>query len=189
MTTSPPFEGTFVIERYTLTAQALHWFTAALMFTVLPLAWVMVSMKESSPARGLLFTMHKSVGLTILALAAVRLLWRARFSAPPLRQFGHWEARVILISHWLLYFVMVAMPISGYLLSAAGGHPVSYFGLFTLPGLEKNELLSHAADWFHVMVGQWAVYALIVLHIAGTSWHVAVRRDGALERMLPEQNA
>jgi cytochrome b561 len=189
MTTSPPFEGTFVIERYTLTAQALHWFTAALMFTVLPLAWVMVSMKETSPARGLLFTMHKSVGLTILALAAVRLLWRARFSAPPLRQFGRWASWVVLISHWLLYFVMVAMPISGYLLSAAGGHPVSYFGLFTLPGLEKNELLSNAADWFHVMVGQWAVYALIVLHIAGTSWHVAVRRDGALERMLPVQKA
>jgi cytochrome b561 len=84
---------------------------------------------------------------------------------------------------------MVAMPISGYLLSAAGGHPVSYFGLFTLPGLPKNEALSHGADWFHVMIGQWAVYALIILHIAGTAWHVAIRRDGALERMLSEQKA
>jgi cytochrome b561 len=82
----------------------------------------------------------------------------------------------------------MAMPISGYLLSAAGGHPVTYFGLFTLiPGLPKNEALSHGADWFHVMVGQ--CYALILLHVAGTGWHVSIRRDGALERMLPEQNA
>jgi cytochrome b561 len=74
MTTSLTIEAdTTASERYTLTAQALHWVTAALMFTVLPLAWVMVSMKDTSPSRGLLFTMHKSVGLTILALAAVRL--------------------------------------------------------------------------------------------------------------------
>ena len=79
------------------------------------------------------------------------------------------------------------MPVSGCLLSAAGGHPVSYFGLFTLPGLPKNEGLAGAADWMHVAVGQWAVYALVLLHLAATAWHVAVRRDGVLERMLPAQ--
>jgi cytochrome b561 len=88
----------------------------------------------------------------------------------------------------LLYFVMIAVPVSGYLLSAAKERPVSYFGLFTLPALPKNEALSHAADWAHVAVGQWLVYALILLHALGTAWHVRVRRDGALDRMLPEQN-
>jgi cytochrome b561 len=176
------------IGRYTTTAQFLHWLTAVLMFTVLPLAWVMVSMKDNSPYRGLLFTLHKSVGLTILALAALRVIWRAFHSPPPLRQFGPWEGKVVLTSHWLLYFAMVAMPISGYLLSAAGGHAVTYFGLFTLPGLPKNEALSHAADWVHVVVGQWLVYALILLHLLGTAWHIAIRKDGALDRMLPQQS-
>jgi cytochrome b561 len=177
------------LERYTATAQFLHWLTAVLMFTVLPLAWVMVSMKDNSPYRGVLFTLHKSVGLTILAIAAMRVLWRAIYSPPPLRQFGPLEAKMVLTSHWLLYFAMIAMPISGYLLSAAGGHAVSYFGLFTLPGLPKSEALSHAADWVHVAIGQWLVYALIALHLVGTGWHVAVRRDGALDRMLPQQKA
>jgi len=92
-------------------------------------------------------------------------------------------------SHWLLYLVLVGMPVSGYLLSAAAGHTVSYFGLFTLPGLPRDEALAHGAEWLHVAVGQWAVYALVLLHLLGTAWHVAVRRDGVLERMLPEQDA
>jgi len=178
-----------VTGRYTSTAQVLHWLTALLMFTALPLAWVMVSLKDNSPSRGLLFTLHKSVGLTILALAMMRIVWRAFYAPPPLRQYGPWEAKFVLASHWLLYFAMIAMPVSGYLLSAAGGHPVTYFGLLTLPGLAKNEPLSHAADWVHVAVGQWLVYALILAHLLGTAWHVAVRRDGALDRMLPRQRA
>ena len=70
---------------------------------------------------------------------------------------------------------------------AAGGNPVSYFDLFTLPGLARNDALRHAAVWVHVVTGQWLVYALIALHILATAWHVAVRRDGVLDRMLPDQ--
>ncbi len=173
--------------RYTLTAQALHWITAALMFTVLPLAWVMVNMPRDAPSRGLLFTLHKSIGLTIVALVAVRLLWRATHPAPALVGLARWEAVTASASHWLLYLIMIGMPVSGYLLSAAGGHPVTYFGLLTLPGLPKNEALAHAATRAHVAVGQWAVYALILLHVGATVWHVAVRRDGVLNRMLPPQ--
>src|SRR5690349_11965734 len=93
--------------RYTTTAQFLHWLTAVLMVTVLPLAGVMVSMKAKTPCGRLLFTLHKSVGLTILALAAMPVIWSAFHSPPPLRQFGPWEGRVVLTSHWLLYFAMV----------------------------------------------------------------------------------
>ena len=68
--------------RYTATAQALHWVAGALMFAVVPLAWVMVIMGHDAPQRSLLFTLHKSIGLTILVLAAARLLWRPRPPAP-----------------------------------------------------------------------------------------------------------
>jgi cytochrome b561 len=158
------------------------------MFAVLPLGWVALHMSKDDSLKGLMFTLHKSVGLTIFALVAIRILWRARNPAPPLQNgLAPWIARTAVASHWLLYLIMFCMPISGYVVSAAGGHPVSYFGLFTLPGLAKNEALEHAATTAHVVVGQWAVYALVLLHVGATTWHVAVRRDGVLNRMLPPQ--
>ena len=83
------------IGNYTLAAQALHWITAALMFTLLPLAWVMVSMPRTAANRELIYTLHKSLGLTVLALVAARLIWRAIHPAPPLPgSLGHPAARI-----------------------------------------------------------------------------------------------
>jgi cytochrome b561 len=174
--------------RYTLTAQALHWITAALMFVVLPIAWVMVNVPKSAEFRDLLFTLHKSVGLTIVLLVAVRIAWRAQHPAPPLEVgLARWEKVAASGSHWVLYVVLVGMPISGYLLDAAGGYSISYFGLFSVPLLPKSPALASAATWVHVAVGQWLVYTLIFLHIAASIWHISVRRDGVLDRMLPPQ--
>ena len=176
--------------RYTATAQALHWIVAILMFAVIPLAWVMVNMPRTAPSRETLYTLHKSVGITILALVAVRLAWRAAHPAPPLPgKMAQWERRMAFASHWLLYAILIGMPVSGYLLSASGGNPVSYFGLFALPSLPKDPAVSDTARWVHAAVGQWLVYALIVLHLVATAWHAAIRRDGVLDRMLPEQKS
>jgi cytochrome b561 len=175
-------------RRYTLTAQALHWITAALMFTVLPIAWVMMNMPETAHRRGLLFTLHKSVGLSIVILVAIRLTWRVMHPAPPLTgRLGRWEKGAAIASHWMLYVILIGMPVSGYLLDATGGYPISYFGLFSVPVLAKSPTVANLATWVHVAVGQWLVYALILLHLAATIWHVSVRRDGVLDRMLPEQ--
>ena len=174
--------------RYTLTAQALHWITAALMFAVLPIAWVMVNMPKSAQFRSLLFTLHKSVGLTIVVLVAVRIAWRAKHPVPPLEVgLARWEKVAASGSHWMLYVILVGMPISGYLLDAAGGYSISYFGLFSIPLLPKSPALSSVATWVHVAVGQWLVYTLIFLHVAASIWHISVRRDGVLDRMLPPQ--
>ncbi len=178
-----------VLRRYNPTAQALHWLTALLMFTVVPLAWVMVNMAKSDPSRGSIFMLHKSFGLTILAIVAVRLGWRVTHPAPPLPAgFERWNRAMAFASHWLLYLILLGMPISGYILSSAAHFPVTYFGIFTLPGLPKNMALAHAATWVHVGLGQWLVYGLVALHVLATAWHVAIRRDGVLNRMLPEQN-
>ncbi len=176
-------------QRYTPTAQILHWVTAALVFTALPLAWVMVNMPRDASSRVLMFNLHKSVGVTILAIVAFRLAWRASHPAPPLAgNLARWEAGAAFVSHWMLYLILVGMPVSGYLLSADSSRSFRYFGLFDIPGFPKNAALAHAAAWVHVATGQWLVYALVLLHIAATAWHVAVRRDGVLERMLPPQD-
>ncbi len=177
--------------RYNATAQSLHWVTALLMFIAIPLAWVMVAMPKDAPSRELFYMLHKSVGLTVLVLVAYRLAWRATHPPPPSpRSLARWEHLAGQVSHWLLYLILVGMPASGYVMSAAAGHAVTYFGLFTVPGLPKNHAVASAAHWLHVASGQWAVYALIVLHLLATVWHIVVRRDAVLSRMLPpEQDA
>jgi cytochrome b561 len=87
----------------------------------------------------------------------------------------------------MLYAVLIGMPISGYLLDATGGYPISYFGLFSVPVLPKSPAFASAAIWVHVVVGQWFLYSLILLHVAATVWHVSFRRDEVLDRMLPER--
>jgi cytochrome b561 len=173
--------------RYSPAMQALHWLVAALMFAALPLAWAMTSLPRTAPDRELLFTVHKSIGVTILALMAVRLMLRTTRPIPPEpAAMPRWMAGCAVASHWLLYAVLFIMPISGYVLSTAGGNPVSYFGLFTLPSIPPSQSLQALGRSVHHTV-QWAVYALIALHVLAAVWHVAVRRDGLLDRELPPQ--
>jgi cytochrome b561 len=81
---------------------------------------------------------------------------------------ARWERASAALSHWLLYLIMLGMPLSGYLFSAWGGHAVNYFGLFTLPSLVKNDTPQQVAFWAHVAIGQWMTYAVILLHIGAT---------------------
>ena len=172
--------------RYTLTAQALHWLTVLLILAVLPVAWVVVSLPPG-PSRSWLFVVHRSLGVTIFAVAAARLAWRLRHPAPPLPG-GTPQAMELVgrLTHWLLYALLLLMPITGYLQSASG-RPVSYFGLFNLPALPENQALDDFAKILHLL-GQWGVYALVALHVFATAWHVAIRRDGLLSRMIPPQD-
>jgi len=176
------------VRRYVAAAQALHWLSAALMFAIIPIAWVMVSLPDGTTLRPMLYGIHKSIGVTLFALAAARLVLRWRHPAPSLvGRLGYWEWTLATASHVLLYAVLIAMPVSGYLISADGVHSFPFFGLFTVPHLPKNEMLAHLGERIHLL-GQWAVYGLILLHLAATAWHVAVRRDGILDRMLPPQD-
>jgi len=173
---------------YAPTLQFLHWFTAVLMFSVIPVAWVMVSLPEGTALRPVLFGIHKSIGVTIFICALIRVVLRTIHPAPMLAgRLGALAAALARASHLLLYVVLLAMPISGYLMSADGVHSFSFFGLFTVPHLPKNAWVESAGERIH-LVGQWAVYGLIMLHLMATAWHVAFRRDGILNRMLPQQD-
>ncbi|MBE7244682.1 MAG: cytochrome b [Actinomycetospora chiangmaiensis] len=174
------------LPRYNPLSQALHWLTALFALAVLPLAWVAVSLPPSE-LKGTMFTLHKSVGLTILAIVVVRIVWRMIHPAPADPAAPKALEIIARINHWLLYAIFLVMPISGYLLSALSGRSTAYFWLFTIPGLEKNEAWQKSFEAAHVF-GQYAVYLLVALHIIGTAWHLVIRRDGLLERMLPVQD-
>ena len=172
--------------RYTLTAQTLHWLTVLLILAVLPVAWVVVSLPQG-PEKSWLFVVHRSLGITILAPVVARLILRAVNPPPPLPGGTPWMMELIgRLTHWLLYSLLLLMPISGYLQSASG-RAVSHFGLFNLPALPENKGLDAIAKAVH-LAGQWGIYALVCLHVLATIWHVAVRRDGLLSRMIPPQD-
>ncbi len=174
-------------DRYDGVAQALHWITALLVLATVPIAWVMINMAHDNPWLQTLFLIHKSLGVTIFAVIAFRMLWRGLHPAPPLPwSLEPWEAWSARISHLLLYLVLIGMPISGYITSAADNHPVNYFGLFTLPSLPQNKALADAAGDVHEALS-WALYVLVSLHILGTAHHLIFKRDGVLNRILPKQ--
>ena len=175
-----------VAAHYTLVAQALHWLTVLMILAILPVAWVMVSLPKG-PEQDWAYVVHRSLGVTILAVVAVRLAWRAANPPPP--QPGGTSKAIELIgtsTHWLLYTLLVLMPVTGYLQSASG-KTVSYFGLLALPALPENKGLDDIAKTLHLL-GQWGLYVLVGLHVLATVWHVAIRRDGLLNRMIPKQD-
>jgi cytochrome b561 len=172
--------------RYTLTAQALHWLTVLLILMILPVAWVMMSL-PTGPEQTRMLVFHRSLGVTIFAVVIVRLAWRSTHPAPPSPSGAPRVTELISqVTHWLLYALLLFMPVTGYLQSA-DGRPVSYLGLFNLPQLPKDKALGDVANVFHHL-GQWGLYTLVGLHVGATVWHVAIRRDGLLNRMIPPQD-
>lgn len=173
-------------RRYTDLAQHLHWLTPPIVLAQVAIAWVMMSLPDTAAQKGALFGLHKSIGVTIWLLIAARLTWRFTHPAPPAGPaMPHWMDAVGRVNHWLMYLVLFAMPISGYVMSAMGPHGVQVWGL-PLPSLPRVEAVAKAAALGHG-VAQWALYALVLLHVAATVYHVAVRRDGTLQRMIPAQ--
>lgn len=174
--------------RYSPAQQALHWLTVALMFAILPVAWVVVSLKEDTPRFYVFLDIHKTLGLAILALTLLRILWRLFDRPPPhpaaMPAWNRWLAVAVTLA---LLAAMVVMPVSGYLWTTGHGFDVAPFDLVRLPRLFwKDRAVGDAAKAIHSL-GQWAVYGLIGAHLAGVSYHLVVRRDGMLGRMLPAQ--
>ena len=186
-------------RRYSVGSRWFHWVTTLLVFIVIPLGWVYGGFKTKpdhpdtyvapfpgTPAN--YASAHFSVGLAILAIVAARIAYRAFHPAPCLPgRAGAVEAGLSKLTHWLLYAVLIVMPISGYVMMSGDTPPISILGLFDLPKLPVGKTEGFLAAVTHVYT-QFAVYALILLHLAGTAWHLSVRRDDLLSRMLPPQS-
>ena len=176
--------------RYSATNQAPHWITAACMFAILPLAWVMTHAKEGTPYSAALFNWHKTLGVIVLVVTAIRIVWRFREPPPPyppgVARFDQTLAHVV---YWLFFAVLLWMPITGGLLTLFGAHPIRFFNLIATPQLVAPDRDLAALFGALHSAGQWAVYALIALHLAAVALHLIWSRDGVLGRMLPANAA
>ncbi|MGB8422040.1 cytochrome b [Paraburkholderia sp.] len=170
---------------YSLTLRVLHWLTALCMFIVIPLAWYMTNLDRHDPMRGNWRNLHKSIGLTILLLTLIRLVARLSGNAPPLpASIPAFEQTLAHIGHGLLYVILFAMPISGYINSYGGGHPVNWFWLFQVPGVvPQDKALAHLAGSIHGLLA-WATYALIAGHVLAVTYHQLIQRIDILGRMM-----
>lgn len=172
--------------RYTRTAIALHWLIALLIIATFFLGLTMVNMPGITPTKLKYFNWHKWMGVTVLALAALRLLWRLTHSAPALPQtMPKWERWAAQAGHFGLYVLMFAVPLSGYFYSLASGFKVVYLGLYTLPVLiDPNPALKPILKTAHYVLNM-GFAALVAVHALAALKHHFIERDDILKRMLP----
>ena len=171
--------------RYTTTAIVLHWVIAAAVIGQISLGWWMQEIpKVPVGPRVNAFNLHKSIGLTVLMLMAVRVAWRATHQPPSLAQMPMWQAKAARINHWVLYACLFIQPLTGYLGSAVSGYPVLYFGLVLPAWTPKSIFLKDLLSVVH-LVDSCILVAAIAIHIAAALKHQFVDRDHLLRRMWP----
>ena len=173
------------LPSYGTIAKAFHWVMFLLIGAMFPLGYVMADL-DLSPQKLQLYSWHKSFGIVILFLAVLRLGWRLFRAPPPLPAAMPVHERFAAHGvHALLYVCLLALPMSGWLMSSASGLPVVVFRLWQLPDLiGASEPLRLALLIVHQSIG-FFLLALLVVHVAASLVHHHVRKDDVLLRMLP----
>ncbi|HWX65506.1 MAG TPA: cytochrome b [Rhodanobacter sp.] len=129
--------------------------------------------------------LHKSIGLTVLALVLLRVLWRWRDGRPQEEPAPHWQQWAARAVHGVLYVLIVALPLSGWWFNSVTGKPLQWFKLFNLPALAaKNDDLRHFAHAVHEYLF-WFLLLVLVAHVGAALKHHVFDRDNVLRRMLP----
>jgi len=170
-------------EEWGSASKALHWLVVVL---VLLMAWIGLRMEDmpNGPDKIATYATHKSIGITILALVLVRLAWRFYAGAPDaVPGTPRLQERVASLTHWALYALLLAMPISGWVLNSASGFPLQWFALFNLPAIAgRDHDLHEVAEDLHEWLF-WAMVTLAVVHAAAAFYHHLFLRDATLSRM------
>lgn len=172
-------------DRWGSLSIGLHWLTFILILSLAIVGFVMTDL-PNGPLKIQIYALHKSTGLTVLALTAIRLLWRLISKSPKITaNTPAWQALVAKLTHGILYLLLFAMPISGWLYNSAAGFPLKYFGLFKLPKLSgyDPQLKEWAGDahetFFYILA------LLMLIHAGAALKHHYLDKDNTLTRMLP----
>lgn len=172
-------------QRWGAVSQSLHWAIVLLIATIAIIGLTMTDM-ANGPSKIKIYALHKSLGLTLLTLVVLRLLWRFYAGAPkPVAGTPHWQERIASLTHWALYLLMFAMPITGWLFNSSSGYPLQYFGLFNLPKIAAvNPGLADLSESLHEN-GFWLLLLLVLAHAGAALYHHVFQNDDTLRRMLP----
>ena len=170
--------------RYDRVASTLHWLVALLVLVMLALGFSMVEVPRQTPMRGALFNLHKSIGLVVLGLMILRTAWRLTHRPPPLIGIRAVNARLASAVHLLLYALLLAQPVAGYVASSLGQYGVAFFGLPLPDWTAPNSELRETFLIVHRIVARLIV-GLLLLHLAGTLLHLAQGRSDIVRRILP----
>ena len=174
------------MPRYTKTAMLLHWLVALLIIATFFLGLSMVAIPGFSPTKLKYFSWHKWMGVTVLMLALLRVLWRVTHRPPAkLVSIPDWQHSIAEGMHYLLYLLIFAVPLSGYLYSYAAGVPVVYLGIWQMPTpfAPDPELKATLKTVHYVLTMTMA--AAVVAHALAALKHHFIDRDVTLKRMLP----
>lgn len=169
-------------ERYNRAARLLHWVMAVLLIGNLAGGLLHESLKDTIN----LIPVHKSIGLTVLALTIARIAWRFSWQHPPYPPaVPQWQIAAAKAVQGVFYTLMLAMPLSGWVMASAGKYPLSWFGLVDVPkfAVAKESALYLASRQGHEVLG-WLFVGLIVLHVAAALRHHLILKDRVLERMI-----
>jgi cytochrome b561 len=190
--------------RYTRTAVFLHWLIGLSILGMFAFGWYMTGLPKDAPKvaafdlfdlgiytlylaepvspRTLYFNLHKSIGVTLLALIILRIIWRFIHKPPaPLDSWKAWERRLSGLSHKALYVMMIAVPLSGIIMSAYGKYDVKWFGIVLIEGLDKMGVREVFLE-VHEIAGL-VLLAIILVHTAGALKHWIIDKDETMKRM------
>jgi cytochrome b561 len=171
-------------QRYTGVAIAFHWLLALMIIGSFGVGLYMHEL-PMSPTRLKLYNWHKWAGVTILALSALRLLWRLAHRPPADLPAPHWQRQAAHVTHIALYVLFFAVPLAGWAYSSAAGFPIVWFGVLPLPDfVSPDKPLADLMKERHAVLA-WALGVLVVLHIAAALKHHVIDKDGLLDRMRP----
>lgn len=172
-------------DRWGPVSQLFHWACAALIVALGAIGLYMTEL-TSPVAKIRVYALHKSLGITLLALVLLRLLWRWTHAVPS--PVPGMSKRLKLAAdgmHGLLYAMMIAMPLTGWLVNSTAGYPLQWFRLVNLPAIaSKNEALNAVAKELHEL-GFWLLVVLVTGHVVAALYHHVFLDDGTLHRMLP----
>ena len=171
---------------YSTTAKSLHWLIVALLLAQFVFAWTMPHIGRNTPVTTLI-SLHFTFGIIILVVAIVRLVWRGiQGEPPPLDGLPPWQVQSARVIHWLLYGLLLVIPILGWINASWRGFPVVMFGV-ELPKLVGTRVPGWG--WtgdVHSLLAYYVMLTVIGLHIASALYHYFIRRDRVLQRMLPD---